>query len=585
MTRFMHRIKTDCPVTAGLPRPVDHARAAAPVAKTRSATCGGRGRLAMLGWVVIGLVCGMASDVGHNCLANEAVADVVAVCPPVLQPSLAPWLERRRGEGLNVRVIAPETDADQTRRRIAENAMIGRTRYVVLIGDPQLDRQGWPRNPAVYVPAIYQRADATAAYQSTSHLPGDYRYGDFNDDGIVNAAVGRLPVRSVAQAVAVFQRIADYEESRDFGRWRSRVDFVAGLGGFGALIDGAIETVAGGMITGALPGSVRTRVTHAGLESPFCPGPDCFTDTVLANYSDGARFWVYAGHGHVRELDRVPATRFGRPVLASGDVENLNRPASSAPIALLLACYTGAFDSPDDCLAKEMFLADGGPIAVLAGSRVTMPYGNASAAMGLIQSVFHRQHQRLGDAWLETLAEMATASDAQPDLQSRRMVIDGLANLLGGGRIDDERREHMQLYNWLGDPTLRLTHPAELKVDDPGRLIAGTRATIAGEAPLAGTLTVELHRRLGTVPVRPSTAAAADPVDPLLLRYRQANDTAITRAERFVTASGPWSVELDIPADVTGPLRIIADLESRDGFASGSQTVWVRPPSSPAADR
>jgi hypothetical protein len=488
------------------------------------------------------------------------------------------WLARRRAEGLVVKIINPDVSAELTRQRIADAASTGKTRYVILIGDPQLTADGRPKDLRFYVPAIYRRADATAVYQSTTHLPGDYLYGDFNDDSRVDAAVGRLPVGSLDQAREMFRRIAEYEESRDFGRWRSRVDLVAGLGGFGPLIDGAIETVASGMITGSLPGSVRTRVTHAGPDSLFCPGPGCFTDTVLANYSDGARFWVYAGHGHVRELDRVPATRFGRPVLASGDVENLRRPASAAPIALLLACYTGAYDSPENCLAKEMFLAEGGPIAVLAGTRVTMPYGNASAAMGLIHSVYHRRPERLGDAWLETLTEMATPSTAEPELQSRRMVIDGLATLLGGGRIDEERREHMQLYNWLGDPTLRLAHPQELKIDDPGRIAAGQRVAISGIAPMPGTLTIELHRRLGTVPMKQSQVLPADKTDPLLARYRQANDTALATGQVMIGEAGVWATELEIPSDVTGPMRIIADLEGAAGFATGAQSVWVRPP-------
>lgn len=503
-------------------------------------------------------------------------ADVVAVCPAELRPSMAGWLARRQAEGLVINVISPDVSAEITRQRIADAASLGKTRYVILVGDPQLAADGRPADLRYYLPAIYRRADATAAYQSTSHLPGDYLYGDFNDDSKVDAAVGRLPVNSTRQANELFQRIAEYEDSRDFGRWRSRVDLVAGLGGFGPLIDGAIETVASGMITGSLPGSVRTRVTHAGPDSLFCPGPGCFTDTVLENYSDGARFWVYAGHGHVRELDRVPATRFGRPVLASGDVDNLRREASAAPIALLLACYTGAYDSPENCLAKEMFLADGGPIAVLAGSRVTMPYGNASAAMGLIHAVYHRRPERLGDAWLQTLSEMATPSSAAPDLQARRMVIDGLATMLGGGRIDEERREHMQLYNWFGDPTLRLGHPQELTIDTPGRIAAGQKVLVTGTAPMPGTLTLELHRRLGTVASSPPGRSAESQVDAILARYRSANDTAIATTQILVGDAGPWKAELSIPAEASGPMRLVVDMESPGGFATGSQSVWVR---------
>src|SRR5690606_12281001 len=127
---------------------------------------------------------------------------------------------------------------------------------------------------------------------------------------------------------------------------------------------------------------------------------------------------------------------------------------------------------------------------------------NAAAAMGLIHSVYQNKPERLGDAWRETLVEMATPSDAEPGLQSRRLVIDSLAKVLGGGRIDDERREHMQLYNWLGDPTMRLTHAEAIHVDPIAGVTAGQTLLLTGTSPLSGTLTVELHRRLGS----PATA-------------------------------------------------------------------------------
>ncbi len=526
--------------------------------------------------LVVAILLGCA---GHAAADAEPTPQAIVVCPPSLQPALQPWLIRRRAEGLHAHVVAPGPTADSTRQAITAAAIPGTTRYVLLVGDSRLTDQGTPADPQTYVPTIYSGADATAPWQPSPHLPGDYLYGDFNRDGEVNAAVGRLPVRSPAQATEILARIAAYEDSRDFGRWRSRVDLVAGLGGFGALVDGAIETVASGMITGSLPGSVRTRVTHAGPKSLFCPGPECFTDTVLANYRDGARFWVYAGHGHICELDRVPAGPYGRPVLTTDDVGYLQRPADSAPIALLLACYTGAFDATEDCLAQRMLLASGGPVAVLAGSRVTMPYGNAAAALALIHSVYYRQPQRLGDAWLDTLTELATPSDADPELQSRRLVIDGLATMLGGGRIDAERREHMQLYNWLGDPTMRLDHPHKIDLELLPKSVAGTPLAISGSTPLAGRLTVELHRRIGTVPPSPTDESSV-PLPPSdtdeIARYRLANDTSVTRCRIDISQPGSWQAELDLPPGVTGPMRLLVDLEGADGFASGSQSVWVR---------
>lgn len=515
---------------------------------------------------------------GDPVVRNASDPDVVVVCPLSIQASLDDWIRRRNSEGLAIHVLEPAASSQSTRRRIASVAEVGRTRYVVLVGDSKLNPEGFPATPHAYVPTIYTHADATARWQPTPQLPGDHLYGDFDDNGIIDAAVGRLPVSTLPQAVALLRRIAAYEDSRNFGSWRSRVDLVAGLGGFGALVDGAIESVASGMISGSLPGSVRTRITHAGPSSPFCPGPNCFTETVLANYSEGCRFWVYAGHGNVCELDRVPANSTGRPVLCINDLPHLNSPADSAPIALLLACYTGAIDATEDCLAKQMLLAQGGPIAILAGSRVTMPYGNAAAAMALIHSVYERKPKRLGDAWLAALAEMATSSSSEPALQARRGVVDGLATMLGDGKIDAERRDHMQLYNWLGDPTMRLIHPQEITFQSPERAVAGQTLTVAGNSPLAGVMTIEIHRRLNAAPV---ITAANSGQDPELLsnadRYRLANDTCIAQNRIDIAAPGSWSAQLTLPSNFTGPSVLSVQIEGETGYASGSQVIWIRP--------
>jgi Peptidase family C25 len=497
---------------------------------------------------------------------------VIAVCPPDFQSALQPWVQRREREGLDVVVIEPSALAEDLKRTLAENNH-GRCQYILLVGDAEYSPQTKPTDPGQFIPTVYRNADVSAPYQQASQLPGDYLYGDFDDDGIANAAVGRVPVKSAEQLTGYINRVIAYEDSTDFGRWRSRVDLIAGIGGFGTVIDGAIEMVASGIITGSLPGYVHTRITHASPTSDFHPGADAFTSTVLRNYQEGAKFWVYAGHGWINELDRVPPTQFGRPILAMDDVSSLHRPPSSAPIALMLACYTGAYDLPEDCLAERMLFADQGPIAILAGSRVTMPYGNAAAAIGLIQATYHGRSRRLGDAWLKTLQELATPTANDPELQSRRMMVDGIATVLGGGtRVDDERREHMQLYNWLGDPTLRMAMDQPVEIAAGQDAVVGQAWGLAGTTPIAGSMTIEIHRRLGTA-ITPSTSTASP--------YLDANNTVLA-SQTIQVQKGDWNCEfVDLPSpnvpSGSQPIVIKADVVGTSGFASGSRTAWLRP--------
>jgi hypothetical protein len=55
---------------------------------------------------------------------------------------------------------------------------------------------------------------------------------------------------------------------------------------------------------------------------------------------------------------------------------------------VLIACYTGAIDARDDSLAEELVLDEQGPIAAIAATRVTMPYGNTVLGCELLRAAF-----------------------------------------------------------------------------------------------------------------------------------------------------------------------------------------------------
>lgn len=502
--------------------------------------------------------------------------DVIVVSPTSLQPSLRDWIERRSSEGLSVAVLEPGESLAATFTKLSQLGRVGITRYVLLLGDSQTDREGMPLYPEAFVPTALARVEASAAWQHSGLIPTDYLYGDLDNDGKADAAVGRLPVHSQEQARNLFHRIITYEDSNDFGPWRTRVDLVAGLGGFGTLVDKAIETVASGIITGSLPKSVVARITHAGPSSPFCPGYDLFSEAVIDNYRDGSRFWVYAGHGNIQELDKIPPIRDGRPILSSDDLRELKRPASSAPIALILACYTGAIDAQQSCFAKQMLLSDGGPVAVLAGTRVTMPYGNTAAAIALIHAVYETKAPRLGDVWLRSLDELSTPTNSSSDLMKRRGPIDGLASILGSVSIDKERREHGLLYNWLGDPTMRLNHPSNIQLKSGDHAQAGGDMLVSADLPTHGLLKLSFHRRLGDPGMNESQSVESVVKIDAFQRYKFANRTELHSETYTIPAAGPWHARVGLPNNLSGSVTIIATITNSSTFATGAKQIWVR---------
>ncbi len=340
--------------------------------------------------------------------------------------------------------------------------------------------------------------------------------------------------------------------------WRGDVQLVGGVGGFGIMADAAIESVTRNIVTSVLPVETRTTVCYASPGHVFCPQGVSFTDAVVNRYQRGSRFWVYAGHGNVTQLDNVPRTRDGIPVLDRGSVRRLNRPASSAPIALMLACYTGAIDANEDSIAEQMLLTDGGPIAVFAGSRITMPYGNATAAVGLINAVYEEKCQRLGDAWFSTLRQMHDDDDAQRS--PTRMMIDTLATVISptGTKLVDERREHMRLYNLLGDPTLRMHQPAAIELEVAAGHEVGQPIALTVKTPISGNLSVSLDRPLGSV-------ITGDP-----------NETTIASLSIPVQANETTVKEIAPREDVVGPIVIRAIVSGTSSWATGAARTILR---------
>lgn len=493
------------------------------------------------------------------------------VCPPAFREALKSWIDYREQQGFEITVVSPEPSANQTKKSLLTAGLDASSAAVLLVGDCRITAAE-SVDVSKETPTFYRTPGPTAKWGTTATLAGDAPFGDIDGDAIPDVPVGRLSVDSPGQLAGIVKRVMEYENSSDFGEWRDTVQITAGVGGFGMLADAAIESATRSVLTTAVPPSTRLSVTYCSPTSDFNPGPNDFFQSVLRRYQQGGAFWVYLGHGNVTELDRVPGPGGSkRSVLASDDVSLLESPASSAPIAVMLACYTGAFDATVDCLAEQMLFAEGGPIAVLAGSRVTMPYGNSIAAQGLINSFYNAKTENLGTAWLQAQRELAT--DAKDDLEiaERRKLVDLLATAVSpaADQLPDERLEHLHLYNLLGDPLLKLTHPGEVKLEVPRSIVAGTPLTIRGEVPQDGELTVAVRHLPGNVPIDRELSQVE--------RYEQANqgEIASVRIEQLTT--GPFETTIVLPADIKGPVYVVARIKSDNQWSVGAERILVRP--------
>ena len=117
-----------------------------------------------------------------------------------------------------------------------------------------------------------------------------------------------------------------------------------------------------------------------------------------------------------------------------------------------------------------MALNPQGPVAVIAATRVTMPYGNSVLGCELLRAALGDHPATLGEAWTRAQRKALAAAPADDSL---RTSLDALARGVSPPPVDlaGERREHVLMYQLLGDPLLRLSYP-QAQTRPPARVAA-----------------------------------------------------------------------------------------------------------------
>lgn len=504
--------------------------------------------------------------------AAPVAPDVVVICPAPFRPALEPWLAYRRGQGHTVEVLAAELPTADIRTHLQAVHAARPELAVVLVGDAHP-----PANDLAAanhcVPTFLAPAKVNVLFGSEPEIATDVGYVDFDGDGLPEASIGRLPVDTPEQLTQLTRRIIAYESSTNFGPWRRRINFVAGVGGFGPVADAAIENAAKTLLTRHLPAGVETTMTYAGPTSPYYPGSAAFQTTALERFNEGCLMWVYIGHGSRRGLDEIRNPDGATPILNVRHAPSLAAEAHP-PLACFLSCYSGAFDGAEDCLAEEMLKSDGGPIGVLCGSRVTMPYAMSILGQELMTGFFRDATPTLG-AVLRN-AKRNTIERERTDAESRQF--DAAATMLMPMAADlvAQRREHLYLFNLLGDPLLRMPQPQAVPLAAEKEVVAGEMLTVRGTSPLAGRAIVELVVRRDRLTFRPperephdrSPAAADERWD----TYQRANDLRLSFVERELPA-GPFEVALPVPPTAKGECHVRVYVAGAPGCGLGSTDV------------
>ncbi|MCY3005822.1 MAG: C25 family cysteine peptidase [Planctomycetota bacterium] len=513
---------------------------------------------------------------------------VILVRPADWSKSLDVWKAYRSGQYRFIEVDSAPSGLELRKRIAVAASDAGSTpAALVLCGDAALEvsPNRWRAlTPGMLVDTQIQLADAT-----TKELCTDALYGDFDGDGCPDLAIGRLPAKTPEELERMLRRSIEYEAIGP-GPWNDRVHVTAGVGGFGFLADTAIETVTRRFLTDGIPPYFHMNVTVASCTSTYCPNPWKLRESYIERINQGGLFWVYIGHGQVNELDHYRVADQWLPIGQPADASKFRCP-TRPPIALMLACFTGAYDARVDCFSEHLLAQAQGPIAVIGGSRVTMPYGLSQFASELINGCFRDRIPTLGALVFEAKRRVWIDDEESPsalqqadgfDVRKRyRKIVTDMAQALNPSDHDLtlERREHVRLMNLLGDPLLKIPYPAPMDLEVPSKAASGETIAIKGHSSIAGKLVIELAMARDRLP---ETAVALrsyrgtqEDHQQMDLNYQASNQLVVHQMERSIE-TGVFHLDFLVPESCTGRYVLCAYVYGDRDWSVGSEKIVIR---------
>ncbi len=284
--------------------------------------------------------------------------------------------------------------------------------YLLLLGDATLDPRDYRNSGRVDL--VPTKTVVTEVFETAS----DDWFGDLDGDGLTELAVGRLPVRSLADTTAVIAKLIAYEETDPGESWTREALLVAD-----DHLDNADDTLsfetASTSLETFLPEPMNTTKIFLGQSSTATARAE-----LLDQLNEGQVLVNYLGHGSVE-------TWASERLLRTSDVAGLTN-GPRLPFVITMNCVNGYFSSIfENSLAAALVTAEaGGAAAVWASSGLTTSGKQVILNQRLVHELFSGQAPTLGQA---TLAAKAAVDD--PELRSTWILFgDPTMQLRGNGQ-------------------------------------------------------------------------------------------------------------------------------------------------------
>ena len=407
--------------------------------------------------------------VDPTCLVGSA--SYPGCLPPAQQ-----WAVYRQGQGTSTEVVRTDDIYDEFNYGVTDHNAIEAflsyaksnwttpPRYVLLLGDSSND----PRNYRGF--GNFNLIPTKNVNSFDGEIDSDDAMADFNNDGIAELAVGRIPGRQASNILDVLNKVKIFENRDALGQPKAgTTQSLASLGTLwaydnvtpeGVNVDGNnffydISTTLSDQIT--IAGVSKTYISRLAVDNKVAKDPlnsgNGPTD-FFASVNSGKYFVNYSGHGSIGVAGYTNPRLFSNCTLVSNNCAI--PPSSGAPVLtnttmpmvfVSLSCLNGFFTDPrvgNTSIAELLLSLTSGNLLINSGSNTS---GGAVAAWASTAETTPFPQRVMGSRFYKQVALGTLPGLADPRIGD--YIIDAKSSIAVGSDV----RASWVL---LGDPMLRL---------------------------------------------------------------------------------------------------------------------------------
>ncbi len=272
---------------------------------------------------------------------------------------------------------------------IKDLAANNRLKYVLLLGTDTYDYHGYLGSESQSdVPTLYRVTDRYVRF-----APSDSSFGDLNDDGVPELAVGRLPARDSYELDAIITKIAAWEPKTQFDSGFVTDEHDGSLR-FGVLAQAWAD------MASAYGSAETTDLNETDLELARQSTVGMFTDKDLITYfgHSGPTKWSFSSLLNVADVNALDNSQF--------------------PVVNQLGCWNTYFVEPNyQTLGTQLINNRSGGASLVMGPATLTDAGNEARFQSLLMPLMLTPGVSIGEAVVIAKNALSTEMPWAEDIQ------------------------------------------------------------------------------------------------------------------------------------------------------------------------